>query len=403
VYQILRDYRYQSIFSDQEWPRRIDTFALQQLLGQRFPALLDDAYRAELARRQAQPVPLPTIPPPVPPSLLVTNTLLFPPAPGISHGEHSYHVWHGDQLRLGWGNEHICLDPVTKTFRVIGPPPERDYPGHGAWSIAGIGESLLFYAKHFDLDADNLGTWFAWRPLTGGEWRTARLTFPAGGPAQVGRKLYFTTSAPRIVTYQSNGLIEFDTETLQATTLRVPGTPFPKRDKTTPLAFEHLSFGYGARDGLLLSKAGQQLYGWDPVTKAVRSLTEARLRGSRFLVETNSLACGFAIVRNEYGIAMDITAADRLQLQVLPTGHAQPITIPLALPAADRPVAVSCGYAATFTGATALYAVMHQHRGLYIIPYADIQQWLAANSREVNKPASKAGESAPVAPTPKGK
>lgn len=91
----------------------------------------------------------------------------------------------------------------------------------------------------------------------------------------------------------------------------------------------------------------------------------------------------------------------------LPSVEAIPLSARTAAGAAPTS-AVTSGDG-VITSATAVLVLCDQGQAFYEIPYADIQQWLAANppaadksASEVNKPAPGVSPTTPVAPAPKG-
>jgi hypothetical protein len=263
--------------------------------------------------------------------------------------------------------------------------------------LAIAGEDALVCAKPARLgpDADRAGTLFAWRLVAERDWHTTSLAFPVGSVAYVAGKFYFTTGAPRIVVYQSEGVIEFDPATGQSVTLRAPGTPLERRGKGNagkPLTFAHLHFGYGAKDGLLLGLLDQRLYGWDPVTKAVRDMKLPMPQsGPTTLFDPISSAFGFELgyepAAGTPSLARVAPTAPTHELGILRAGRKKAAaSVALAFPEPDTV------HGLVYPGRTSLLVPCRSRYAFYEIPYADIQQWLAANPPAADKPAPEANK-----------
>jgi hypothetical protein len=419
----------------------VDAPAIQAWLRAAFPAVLDDPELAALARGQEPPPP----PPPPPPSaasnpLIVSNATLVPvttggppgqivaarwhaghfqilwgelfcdidlatraseqfrlPPPGAGPGAITQARWLGDKLLLIRAADHLLVDVPGRACQVIPPPPATNAPGDAAWTpLAIAGADALVCAKpaSLGLDADRAGTSFAWRLVAERDWHTTPLAFPVGSVAYVAGKFYFTTGAPRIVVYQSEGVIEFDPATGQSVTLRAPGTPLERRSKGKPLTFGHLHFGYGAKDGLLLGLMDQRLYGWDPVTKTVRDMNlPMPMSGPTTRFDPVSSAFGFELgydpAAGTPSLARSAPTATTHELSIRRVGRKKAAeSVPLAFPEPDTV------HGLVYPGQTSLLVPCRSRYAFYEIPYADIQQWLAANPPAADKP----GPNAPAPP-----
>jgi len=364
----------------------IDIFAIQTWLGAQFPGLLDDAYRAEVARREGKSV--------VPANALrVTERIEFPAYRGLNPVHMEFSAWRGADLWLCWGNEWLKVDVARRTHTALPLPRELGDAAETAhFSRVMLTDDYLVYWKRLFTD-NQMQSHLAFHPINGGEWRTARLPFEVRHLTQLGRKFYLTTAVPQIVVYQAEGLVEFDTETLTSKTLRAPGTWAARRDdKNAPVTFEHLNFGAGACDGLLVGTLGRTLYGWDPAKNEVRLLDAKPKSPPPATVATNSHAFGFDLCRDiNYGwIELKGNAAGHCELRVIPEGSRAPVTIPVLFPFIPEPVHPRLKPPrgttnsqpdvlanAAIPGPDALCVPYASHRALHIIPYAEIQRWLA--------------------------
>lgn len=419
-------------------------------------AVLDDAARSELARRQAPPVPppppAPTPPIPTPNPLIVSNASLLPvatkgtpgqiiaarwhtghfqilwgelfcdvdlatraseqfrlPPPGAVPGRIKQARWLGDKLLLIRAADHLLVDVPGRACQVIPPPLAASAPGPADWRPMEVaGEDALACVKTNSLgpDADYPGTSFAWRLMAEHDWHTTPLAFQIRSVAYVAGKFYFTTGSPRLVTYQSVGVIEFDPSTGQSVTLRTPGSPLERRgkgDAGKPLTFAHLQFEYGAQDGLLLGLIGQRLYGWDPVTKSVRDMNLLLNPEGGPTRRFDPISSGFGF-ELEYeaaagtpSLARSALTATTHELSVRRVGRKKAAeSVPLAFPEPDSVQGV------VYPGRTSLLVPCRSRYAFYEIPYADIQQWLAANPPAADKPAPGVSPTTSVVPAPKG-
>lgn len=379
----------------------VDVFAIQTWLGAQFPQVLDESYRVELARREGR-TRIPTN------ALRVTESIIFPPYKGPNIVNIEFGKWRNGVLWVCWGNEWLKVDVARRTFSALPLPSELGNPAETAhFSRVMLTDDLLVYWKRlFSGPPDTMESHLAIHPVDGGEWRTARLPFEIRQLAQIGRKLYFTTAVPQIVVYQAEGVVEFDAETCASKTLRPPGTWAARRaDNKAPIRFEHLTFGAGARDGLLLGTIGRSLYGWDPSTDEVRPLDAGQKAPPPSGVDTNSHEFGFDMCLSlAYGwIELKRMPAGHCELSVVPSGSREAVAVPILFPMMPEPLSarlrpwdwksgslpdVVPTYA--ISGKDGLCVPYASRRGLHFIPYGAIRQWLAANLPAPGKPVATA-------------
>jgi len=370
------------------FPQPVDAFAIQTLLVARFPAVHDAEYLAE-ARRRQQRLDTPAE------SVAVTNTVLFPKHPVSRQSYIVWHQWRDNMLWVIWDNALFRLDTTRNSGELIAPPPAELASGPADWNPRALtDDQLLFFTKPYDLDpaAGVKGNILAWRPLAGGQWRTARLSFECGAISRLGHKFYIVTAAPQLVVYQTTGLVEFDSETLQCVTLRAPGTPPVRMSQPgEPVRFEHLSFSGLTRDGLLLGSHGRALYGWDPATGAIKLLEQGKF-GRASQRDTHSHEYGFDLYRTAL---IELTAGPGKchTLMVVRNDSTKPEPVPLLFSSG-----IGACDACPIAGPHALYVPVGDGHGFHVVNYAAVQRWLAratASRRHpvaaVTRPAALAG------------
>ena len=126
VYQLAAAYRPGTA------PPLVDAVALQQALGKRFPALLDEAHLAEVARRQADGQPPPN-------ALIVSRDIRLPPCEGTERPRLCARRWADGQLWACWGmtsspsmrpeeNAVFCRCPIGSIAACSTPSPGWNSP-----------------------------------------------------------------------------------------------------------------------------------------------------------------------------------------------------------------------------------------------------------------------------------
>ena len=387
VYQLAAGYRPETS------PPLVDAVALQQELGKRFPALLDEAHLSEVARRQADGQPPSN-------ALIVSREISLPPCEGTDKPRFCARRWANNRFWACWGDALIELDPATKACNLL-PLPER-ITRRMFDPVSGleVAESTLlcWASKH------ETSTEFGLRPLTGGEWRFVSFPFEVRAATQLDSKIYMITVVPRLSLHQATGLVRMDPETLECETLRSPGTPRVKVARgSKEIPFEALPFEFQlqVQDGLLLESSGGRIrHGWNPKTNRVQPV-KAKLRGYTEVDTSPYLTASqpFGFTLSPVNGLIIVCEKERFKLRVVRAGSASAESVPLVfknLPNLKKVDArtkaarfvnpISYATDAVLTP-TAVYIPFFRDRGFYEIPYTDIQQWLAAHPAPV--PATK--------------
>ena len=404
IYQLTLDYKPECPTCTA--PKPVDAFVVQTWFGQRFPSLLDAAYRAEAARRQqAQRAPAN--------ALAVTRELRLPPCSGTDEPKFYSRRWMQGEFWACFGDDLVRLDPTQNRWELV-PLPDR-LNRRMFCSVSGIEVTdthLLCWASKHETSAK-----FGLRPRAGGEWRFVEFPFEVRAATQIDKTIYLLSVVPRVTMAAATGLVSMDLETLERKTLRSSGVALVKPDsKAGEIPFEALPFEFDlqVQDGLLLESNGMRIrHGWNPKTNQVQPV-KAGMRGfsevdsSPYLKASKEF--GFTL-SPENGLILLCQNA-RFHLRVIRDGSTVPETVPLTFqnqPNLEKidsrtekayfanPVSY---YTDVILTPTSIFVPFFRNRGFWEIPYADIQQWLAANPPAADKPAPKAGGTAPVPSAP---
>lgn len=376
-------------------PKPADAFAVRQWLGERFPALLDAAHRAEAERRQqAQRLPAN--------ALAVTRELRLSPSQGTDQPTFGCRRWQGGRLWACWGDDLLTFDPVNQTCDLL-PIPER-INRKMFCHVSGIEVTdthiLCWGSKH------ETSTQFGLRKRDEDEWRFVELPFEVRAATQIDSTIYMISVVPRVAMAAATGLVSMDPQALECRTLRAPGTPLVKVDRRAggevPFAALPFEFDLQVKDGLLVESNGMRIrYGWDPRTGKVQPV-QARLRGYSEWDSSPHLKAsqefGFTLAHvNGLIVVFD---NGRFSLRVVRDGRTEAEPVPLLFrnqPSLEKTDSrtqatylrnpISYNTDAILTP-TSLFVPFFSDRGFWEIPYADIRQWLAADSPEANKSIS---------------
>jgi len=380
IYQLTLDYKPECPTCTA--PKPVDAFVVQTWLGERFPSLLDAAYRAEAARRQQAQRPPAN-------ALAVTRELPLPPCPGTDEPKFCSRRWMQGEFWACFGDDLVRLDPAQNLWELV-PLPDR-LNRRMFCHVSGIEVTdthLLCWASKHETSAK-----FGLRPRAGGEWRFIDFPFEVRAATQIDKTIYLLSVVPRVTMAAATGLVSMDMETLECKTLRSSGVALVKPDsKTGEVPFEALPFEFDlqVKDGFLLESSGRPVrYGWNPKTGEVRAM-KARERG---FAETD--ISPYLKASEEFGFTLSpdnglilLCQNGRFHLRVIRKGSSVPETVPLTFqnqPNLEKhdgqtktnyfanPVDYSTDVVLT---RTSIFVPFFRNRGFWEIPYADIQQWL---------------------------
>jgi hypothetical protein len=410
---------------------KTDLTYLREALAARFPKLADAAYKAkqiniaagqtaaERARARA---------------LRVTREYANLTGPRYEGWLPPFTVvrWRHNQFWCYWTDDILCVDISTRKCAVREVPLPMEPIKHtkpNAGQLVVTDSLVAYFLNHYNSlpNEKDFSSKLALRKPDEQAWRIHQFPFHMENLTQVGGTLYAVIEIPTVTIYSCKGFATIDPATFKSAILvePVPNAHPPQPESTNAVL---VAPAYGTElaataTELLVRYENRYCVAWNPATKATRRATEQEWLAASTPPDPYrqaSLRYGFEILNTPSGIlGPDIPdGGGTFPVRVKLPGSSQVVDVPIWIdePPTDNmekwkgcqriPICVD-------TGILLPYAENSLRRGFWEIPYADIQQWLAANPPKAgesapaaNKPTTavdKPGPNAPTPPAPKTK